>query len=92
MSDYNENEYLRKLFIELDAEMNRDAEKSVQELQKPEYMDLRKYIQGFNDKKGFKFNGIPMDKKKLMYSIVSPDKHSGSSYVCLWRKIQEKIE
>ena len=87
----SENKYLNELIEQLNAEMNRDAEKAVQELQKPEYRDLKKYIQGFNDTNGFMFSVIPMDKQNLMHSIVSPDKHSGFSYACLWKKIKANL-
>ena len=91
MSDYTGNEYLRNLFEKLNEEMTRDVNEAVQELQKQEYMDLRKYIQGCNDNIGSIFDVIPMDKKNLMYSIVSPDKHSGFSYPCVWSKIQANL-
>lgn len=93
MSDYteNKNKYLNELIEQLNAEMNRDAEKAAQELQKPENMDLKEYIQEFNDTNGFMFSVIPMDKKNLMHSIVSPDKHSGFSYACLWKKIKANL-
>ena len=87
----NQNEYLRELFRELDAKMDMDVEKAVLEILEPEYDPLKKYIQGFNDHKGFIFGNIPMDKKKLMYSIVCPDEHTGASYACLWRKIQANL-
>jgi DNA replication protein DnaD len=87
----SENKDLNELIEQLNAEMNRDAKEAVKELQKQEYMDLKKYIQEFNDTNGFMFSVIPMDKLNLMHSIVSPDKHSGFSYACLWKKIKANL-
>ena len=59
------------------------------DLNKIENIDTKNFIKNFNDSYGFAWSDDI--KMKDVYALISADIHSGASYACLLRNIQNKL-